>query len=160
MKKFISLLVVLSLTLGLSMTALAEEDNGGIPELENVEKHEIIYELPAPSSDDSDEGVQPLIWGQETHEPMVPTRYTTPFVIPDRYFAYEMSATSGNPNGTYAVALMDKYMDVVTSRSTIANGSTLKNDWIDVDAGETFQFRITNLTNSTLKVTITYYSWK
>lgn len=156
MKKIVSLLVVLSLFMAMTVTASATE----IPERE---EHKITYEFPAPGSDEAtdDDGVQPLIWGQETHEPMAKTRYTTPFVIPDRYFAYEITATSGNPSGKYAVALVESSdTSVVCNISTTANGTVKKIDWLDVYPGTSYQFRISNMTGSTLKVTITYYSWK
>lgn len=154
MKKFLSLILALTLCVSMSVTAFAEGPSD-IPELE---KTTITYDVPAAEEDD--DGIEPLIWGQETHEPNVQTRYTTPFVIPDRYFAYEVTATSGNPNGECAVALMNSYMWAIASETVFANGVMEKRDWIEVHPGESYQFRITNLTGSNLKVTITYYSWK
>ncbi len=158
MKKFISLLAVLTLCISMATTAFATDGKDS----SEIEKTTVTYEI-EPGTElvtKPGESVDPCIWGQETHEPTAKVRYTTPFTIPDRYFAYEMTATSGNPAGEYAVALMDRYNTVTTSRTNIANGSTLKNDWITVDAGEAYQFRITNFTGSNLKVTLTYYSWK
>lgn len=155
MKKLISLLLAVSLFTSMSVNAFAA-DRSDIPE---IEKTTITYEMPAPT-DDENAGIQPLIWNQESHETSKQIAYTPLFVIPDRYFAYEMSATSGNPSGSYAITLIDHNEDLIVRISNTANSSTKKADWITVDAGQTYQFKVSNLTGSNLKFSITYYSWK
>lgn len=155
MKKFISLLLSVSVFMSMAVTAFAA-DESDVPE---IEKTTITYEMPAPANDE-DAGIQPLMWDEENRETSKQLAYTPPFVIPDRYFAYEIRATSGNPSGSYAVALIDSDEDVVVRISNTANSSTKKADWITVDAGQTYQFKVTNLTGSNLIFSITYYSWK
>ncbi len=155
MKKLISLLLAVSLFTSMSVNAFAA-DRSDIPE---IEKTTITYEMPAPT-DDENAGIQPLIWDQESHETSKQLAYTPLFVIPDRYFAYEMSAISGNSSGKYAIALMDQYSIETHSITHTANSTTKKADWIDVVPGRSYQFRVTNFTGSNLIFTITYYSWK
>lgn len=150
-KKIVALLMALVMCLSFSTSVFASE----IPE---VEKHTITFEIPA--SDES--GVQPRIWNDPYFNlGSNVTLFTSSFVIPDRYFAYETRATNSNGNaisGSYIVDLMYEGNSVTYMTKPI-DGNTYKNDWIDVHAGKNYSFKITNGSSSSIIVYITYYSW-
>ncbi|MCI9454401.1 MAG: hypothetical protein HFG83_11350 [Dorea sp.] len=155
MKKSISLLLTIIVCFSMSISAFAaDEDNFVIPK--DIKETTITYQIDPNDVD----GIQPFIWNTEERETNKQTAYTPFFTIPDRYFAYEITATSDNPSGQFSVALIDKNSVTIRSISGIADGSYRKSDWIDVTAGQVYQFKVTNQTNSYLKFTITYYSWK
>lgn len=101
--------------------------------------------------------IQPRMWAQDGGESRLQYLYLVPFVIPDRYFAYEVSATGAS--GQYTAALMYDNFIVAATYGRVGAG-TYKNDWIEVDPGETYQFKISNFTGGTITVNLTYYSWK
>jgi len=155
MKKIFSLFLTVALCLSMYMSAFAADSSDGNSEIpEGIKKTTITYEMEA------DNGIQPLMWDVEERETSKQSAWTPIFTIPDRYFGYEISATSGNPYGEFNVALMDSYNTVVCSKTNLANGTVKKEDWITVHAGTNHQFLVSNLTGSYLKFKITYYSWK
>ena len=81
---------------------------------------------------------------------------TGTFSLTDRYFAFEMSATSSS-SGTYTVAL--KRSGVTKASATkYVNSGIFKKDWITITSGSHY-FTITNNTSASITVTLTYYSW-
>ena len=92
------------------------------------------------------------------------TTYTVKFAIPNKYFAYEVSATDSNGNACSAIysvnLLYQPTLSVIATNSGLtANGSSSKIDWITVSAGSDYLFKLCNSSNITLKINITYYSW-
>ena len=84
----------------------------------------------------------------------------SPSDIPDRYFAFEYSAT-GSVSGSYRVELLfGATLSPIAGAGSTVNSGTDKIDWIDLsDTGYKYLFCITNYTGSPINVTITYYSW-
>lgn len=154
-EKNFSLLLTVVIFFSTSVLAFAtDECDFDIPK--DLKKTSITYQIEPIDID----GIQPFIWNTEEWETTKQTAYTPLFTIPDRYFEYEITATSDNPSGLFSVALIDKNSETICNISGIANGSHRKAAWIDVTAGQIYQFKVTNQTNSYLKFTITYYSWK
>jgi len=108
---------------------------------------------------DEDLGIMPLIWGQD--KPSVGSNSsvdTNPFTVPERYFAFECSAT-GSSSGNYSVALKQG-SGTIASANKAVNGETTKIDWIDLkSSNNTCYFRVSNGTSSSISVILTYYSW-
>jgi hypothetical protein len=155
MKKLVSLLLVATLLMACVPVSLADDENP------NIVKHVISVEVPSTVSQDQPIGGDDSdIWGTGNFAVSSGTPYSTlPFTIPDRYFAYEIRAT-GASTQTFTVSLFDIYGSFYASGSTYADGySKVKVDWITVDAGESYQFKIYNNTGNILTVYITYYSW-
>ncbi len=158
MKKIISMLLVLIMCFSLfAVTAFASED-----ELHSsLEEHTVTLNI-APGGNAE---IMPAMWEQNTYTVNVGvTTYTAKFVIPDRYFAYEMSATGTNGQATsvlYSVYLVYNVTVPITGIGGVADGTPYKNDHIDLySTGEKYQFKIVNEGNTAIKVTLTYYSWK
>lgn len=155
-KKLFSLILAVAMCLSFSVTAFAAETDQAV-----LEKH--VVTLSVKPGDDA--GIMPAMWDQNTYTVGVGiTTYTPQFIIPDRYFAYEMSATgvSGAPVSVpYSVALMYDVTGLVASQNGIANGVSTKYDWIDLGfTGGSYLFRIINGGSEAINVTLTYYSWK
>ena len=157
MKKLFSLFLSVAFCLSMSMSAFAtdgSDNNSNVPE--GVKKTDVICIIGA----GDDAGIQPLIWG-ETEPTVSNAYYTSSFAIPDRYFGYDFTAVSStNPNGIYSVSLLDSNLSVIYKTGAHANGEPGKGDWINVNPGQSYRFRINNSTGSSLTVHITYYSWK
>ena len=133
-KKFLAIVLSLVMCFSFSAIAMAEE-------VDTPVNDPVIDEM----------------WDSGTYSvPAHTTINTAQFYIPDHHFAFEMSGT-GSSSGTYTVKLK------TASNSTIVTGnlninSSAKKDWISVNPGY-YYFSITNNTNSTISVTLTYYSW-
>lgn len=160
MKKFVATLMTIALFSSIfSLSAFAAESDvsASEPEWTTIE---IILE-PGDSINSIETGIMPLIWENPSYEVSNIT-YTGQFDVPDRYFAYETSATAANGSavsGTYSVDLLEGgSLGRLASTSNYANGSSTKNDWLDIGSGR-YLFKITNSTTTTLKVTLKYYSW-
>ena len=151
MKRFIALILALIFMMSFSTIAFADDDEG------ELVKHEITIEVPAGSSERVPSGTR--IWNQVSDSlESGYTEYCQHFIIPDRYFAYEYSAT-GSSSGTFSVALLDDDFGFYSGGSNYVNSPAQKNDWISVFPGEYYLFRVINNTSSTIYFTITYYSW-
>lgn len=86
---------------------------------------------------------------------------TPGFYIPDRYFAFEMRATTssgGTLNSSYSVTLK-KGNGLIASGTADIDGATYKLDWIDISSTGTYYFRITNNSSTSISVSLVYYSW-
>lgn len=155
-KILLTLITIIALLFSLSPKSFAAKNS---VEDQSITSHTIVLSISAVSSED--DGIVPYIWGEFNPGTVSHNIYNTPsFYIPDRYFAYEVSATAtnGSPvNENFSVAL--KYNSATKSIiSGKANGSVYKNDWIDVVPGN-YYFAVNNSTNSDLSIKITYYSW-
>lgn len=160
-RKIIALLLVISLFPVLPASVFAEEADGNtIPEGATRHTIELTVE-PGETLDPSDDsGVSPYIWNQGTYYP--PTNggvtHIPPFTIPDRYFAYE-ATVRGNGSGSCAISLVLVSVNVSIANLQVDVNCHEKLDWIDVNAGSSYKFIITNNTTSTVTVELTYYSW-
>ena len=164
LKKLLALFLAMVLATSFATTAMAAETENEIPE--NATRHTIELTVAADGTIESDDeyGIAPLIWNQENYTVSGNKTYTLQFTVPDRYFAYELTATdtSGNTlSSTYKVDLL-----LAVSFSTIASccqyvdGVTYKVDNIDLSSSnQTCLFCITNYTGTPISVTLTYYSW-
>ncbi len=166
MKKIVALLmaVVTAITC-LSMTAFAAETNSASTPA-TIEKHTIDIGL-APGDSiqaDGDSGIMPIMWNQEYHT-LVPRSVTLTyhFTIPDRYFAFEYSATAANGSTveTFYVELMYDVSILIAGGGGNTNGQAHKIDWINIENNGYHIFRITNQSYDTnITVHIVYYSWQ
>ena len=163
-KKLIALFLAMVLATSFATTAMAAEPDSEIPE--NATRHTIeLTVAPDGTIEGSDEdGVAPFIWNQENHTVSYDRTYTLQFTVPERYFAYEMRATStsGNAvNGTYSVdLLLASVFTSIASSTKNVDGNTYKVDNIDLrSSNRTCLFCITNYAGVPISVTITYYSW-
>ena len=171
-KKTVALFLALVLSVGcFSMTAMAAETTEtNIPA--NAVRHEVELTISADGTIEnietlsSAEGatVMPRAWWQNSYNVPTDATYSLSFVVPDRYMAFEMSATDYNGNsvsGTYKVDLMfvSSYT-VKTSLSRNVDGAMYKKDWIDLQTtNQNMIFKIWNYSNTPITVTLTYYSW-
>ena len=163
-KKLIALFLAMVLATSFATTAMAAENDSGIPE--NATRHTIeLTVAPDGTIEGTDEdGVAPFMWGNGSYSPPANgVTYTAQFTIPDRYFAYELSAIGSN--GATVSGTCSAYLLLSDAETSIAglnvniDGSTKKMDWIDVTAGDKHLFKIINGSSSSITVTITYYSW-
>lgn len=148
-----ALLTILTLVGTFPCVAFAADNSDENPE---ITSHTIVLTVPA--ADSNDDGIAPCIWGQDV--PSVgayATVNTASFDIPDRYFAFEATASGGS--GQYTVNLKNGSSTIATATYNI-DGVTHKEDWITINSSGTHYFRIINSANCAIKVTITYYSWK
>lgn len=162
LKKIFALVMALVLATSFSTVAFAAEESG-IPE--NATRHTIEVTVePGETLEGTEEGIAPYIWNQGTYNPPANgATYTAQFTIPDRYFAYEMYATStngSNVNANYEISLLHAAaFSIIASSSKPINGTTYKLDWIDVNANQNYLFKISNYSSVPITVRITYYSW-
>lgn len=166
MKKVFCFVLSLMLVFSLNITSVfaADAEGTGSPENGDIQKTTVTFTLnPSESADD---GIMPLIWDQSFPAIVDHCSADMPeFYVPDRYFAYEISATTesgGSANGGFGVVLKE-YISKgnVATLSAPVDGSPYKNDWIDLgSSGGKYYFRITNNTDVIINITITYYSWK
>ena len=171
-KKTVALFLALVLSVGcFSMTAMAAENTEtNIPA--NAVRHEVELTVSADGTIEnietlsSAEGatVMPRAWWQNSYNVPTDATYGLSFVVPDRYMAFEMSATDYNGNsvsGTYRVDLMFVSTSAVkTSITRDIDGVTYKKDWVDLlSTNNNMIFKIWNFSNTPIKVTLTYYSW-
>lgn len=157
-KRFISLLLVIVLSMTLSVSAFAAESE--TPTNSELEKHTIEFVLDPESSSD-DNSITPYIWGEEDYD-VNNVCYTVPFTIPNPNFAYEVIGYNEymQPcNVSFTVSLTTELNSLVSSLPVIANGSRHKQDWVSVSPNSKYKFKITNNTNIKLHIIITYYSW-
>ena len=85
---------------------------------------------------------------------------TSSFYIPDPHFAFETrgnTSTGGTTSGSYLVELKHG-SGTHASMNLDIDGYNYKLDWISVYAG-TYYFKITNYSNTSISVVLTYYSW-
>ena len=150
------MVLALALAFSFSTVAFAAEESG-IPE--NATRHTIEVTVEPGEND-----IAPYIWGQGTYNPPVNgATYTASFTTPHRYMAYEIRGIKSDgsvTNSTYEVSLL--YSLTMTSIASItesADGNTYKMDWITVEANDNYLFKIQNYTGTSIKVTITYYTW-
>lgn len=170
-KKTVALFLALVLSVGcFSMTAMAAETTEtNIPA--NAVRHEVELTVSADGTIEnietlsSAEGatVMPRAWWQNSYNVPTNSTYSPAFTIPDRYFAFEMSATDYNGNavsGNYRVELIDHASwSAIASQSGTANGLISKVDWIDIDTSRKYVFGMHNFTGVPIRVNLTYYSW-
>lgn len=156
-KKMVSFLLAMVMACSMTFTtafAVDENDSESTPT-----RHTIEITIPPQSEDD---GIMPCIWYDLGNQSVHSDPYRTKDIdIPDRYCAFEASASDENGNavnGSYTVALM-KNGGLVCSDNHPVDTQTYKTDWITVSPG-THYFIISNYADCNLKVTIKYYSWK
>lgn len=165
-KKLIALLLAMIIATCFATTAMASEcdSDSQIPENAICNTIELTVFPGETIEKIGGGGVAPLIWNQENHVVNYNKTYTQQFIVPERYFAYEMRATntSGNAiSGSYSVALyLSGPFTSIASATHNVNGNTYKVDNIDLGASnQSCLFCITNFTGVPISVTITYYSW-
>lgn len=160
-KRILTFALALCMLMALAMPASAA-DTDDLPDLHDprVKSHTIEITL-EPGEVPTDDGIMPLMWGQQKPQLGPRSSQETPeFNIPDRYFAFELSATGTNGqavSGTIAAELL-RGGGVKAAASGDADGNITKYDWIQVNTG-TYKFKLYNYTYSTLNFTLTYYSW-
>lgn len=151
MKKFFSLLLALIMCIPFSNVAFATE-------MPAVKATTVEFTVDA----NSESAIMPRIWNQVSYTLNSQTiTYGLRFNVPDRYFAYEASAVAtngGTATGNFSASLMLNASITLASIAGNANGTVYKNDWIDLGSGD-YLFKVSNSTDTTLTVTITYYSW-
>ena len=109
LKKLIALFLAMVIATSFTITALAAETEPEIPE--NATCHTIELNLAADGTVESytQDGITPRIWNQINHTVSGNKTYTLQFTVPERYFAYEMratTATGGTVNANYNVELL------------------------------------------------------
>lgn len=156
MKKFLALVLVTVLTLSLSANVFAAE-NGENIQPENAKTHTIEMTI----EPGEEYGIMPCMW--DTKNETVSSTFTTDyFTVDSPFFAYETSATSqtgGSASGTYRVEFMTKSGGVISSVQMSINGVTHKEDWIPVDVNGQYKFKLYNFSNTTIIISLTYYSF-
>lgn len=172
-KKTVALFLALVLSVGcFSMTAMASETTEtNIPA--NAVRHEVELTVSADGTIEnietlsSAEGatVMPRAWWQNSYNVPTDATYTPAFTVPERYFAFEMSATDYNGNavsgGRYRVDLLShSTMGSLANMSRNVDGTTYKLDWIDLESTNKYcLFKIQNVSGTPIVVNLTYYSW-
>lgn len=139
MKRIIAILVALAMCITMTNTAFAAELDTPVREEDIDEMYDSkTIVIPAYSS-----------------------VTTSSFYIPDPYFAFESTgntSTGGTTtNGSYLVELKHG-SGTHASQNLNIDGVNYKLDWISVYAG-TYYFKITNYSNTAIRVVLTYYSW-
>ena len=139
MKRIIAILVALAMCITMTNTAFAAELDTPVQEEDIDEMYDSkTIVIPAYSS-----------------------VTTSSFYIPDPHFAFESTgntSTGGTTtNGSYLVELKHG-SGTHASQNLNIDGYTYKLDWISVYAG-TYYFKITNYSNTAIRVVLTYYSW-
>ena len=108
-KKIFALFLAMIMATSFATTAMAAESDSGIPE--HATSHTIELTVnPDGTVEGSEDGVSPFIWNQIQHTVSGNKTYTLQFTVPERYFAYEMRATTssgGTVNANYRVDLLD-----------------------------------------------------
>ena len=172
-KKTVALFLALVLSVGcFSMTAMAAESTEtNIPA--NAVRHEVELTVSADGTIEnietlsSAEGatVMPRAWWQNSYNVPTDATYTPAFTVPERYFAFEMSATDYNGNavsgGRYRVdLLLHSSMASIANASHNVDGIKYKLDWIDLNSSNQYcLFKIQNASGTPIVVNLTYYSW-
>ena len=162
-KKLIALFLAIIMATSFATTAMAAEPDSGTPE--NLVSHTIELTVnPDGTVEGGEDGISPFIWNQENHTVSGNKTYTQQFNVPERYFAYEMRATTstgGTVNSNYRVELLHAgTFGLFASCTQAVDGVTYKVDHIDLEcSNERVLFCITNGTGVPISVTITYYSW-
>ena len=162
-KKLIALFLAIIMATSFATTAMAAEPDSGTPE--NLVSHTIELTVnPDGTVEGGEDGISPFIWNQEHHTVSGNKTYTQQFNVPERYFAYEMRATTssgGTVNANYRVDLLDaQAFGIIAANNKPVDGNTYKVDHIDLNAtNERLLFCISNYTGVPISVTITYYSW-
>lgn len=163
-KKIFALFLAIIMATSFATTAMAAESDSGTPE--NLVSHtiELTVNPDGTVEGGEDDGISPFIWNQENHTVSGNKTYTQQFTVPERYFAYEMTATDASGNaisGNYMVDLLDaQTFCVIASCTQQVDGNTYKIDHIDLySSNERVLFCITNATGVPISVTLTYYSW-
>lgn len=118
---------------------------------------------PAVATSSEDDGIMPLVWNEFTADVPANSSVTiSGFSVPERYIAFEASATlmgGGTTSQTYYVGL-ETYGQPLASANYAANGVSHKIDWIDLQAtNNSVGFKIVNHGNVAITVHIVYYSW-
>lgn len=158
LKKMLSFVLAIVLVFGANLTtAFAAEPGDTVTE-------PVRHTIEVVVEPGEEAGIMPLMWDNKSIGVTTNTTVTTPsFIVPERYMALEVKATDNNYNPTntnFSVTLLCN-SSVKFTQSFTANGETDKVDWVDLRATNTScYFEITNNTNTSLRVTLTYYSWK
>ena len=160
-RSLIALLLVFATLLCISMPAFAAEPEVACaPESATRNTVEVTVQPGEELIMNNNAVVMPRIWEQQVYNvPYGTTTYTPQFVIPHRYFAYEFSATSST--GIYSSLSVNLiYHGVVMASATgYVNRDSVKVDWINVYANDSYYFQIVNNATTAITVTLTYYSW-
>lgn len=155
MKKFVSFLLTFAMVFAMNFTNVfaAQSNNSTIEYLGTS----YVFS-------DGDEGIMPLIWSQFTADlPANSTLTLSDFSIPDRYMAFEATATvmgGGTNEGTYSVHVLQDDCSIAGIGYQI-DGIMHKKDWIDFQATDNkCGFKISNNASVAITVKIVYYSWR
>ncbi len=154
---FALLLSLVFTTVCISATAFATTPEPTRHSIEiELNPGESINAVPTPDA-------MPAMWNQESHTVEAGTvLYTLHFNIPDRYFAYEVTArypSGATSNETINVSLMYGSTTAIAGINVPLDNQPHKVDWIDIDTSAMYLFKITNTSMNNMYVNIVYYSW-
>ena len=125
---------------------------------EGMTEHTIEIIVPA-----AEEVVMPYMWDDGSFWPITGTSTTPRFTVDSTNFAFETNATDVNGNAcsaNYTTSLMTGLgNNAIASVANIADGATEKVDWINVNNGASYYFKLTNHSNTAIAVYLKYYSW-
>lgn len=159
-KKVLCLALALMMVFTVTCTTAFAEDSGDNHEMPEGLIRTTI-EITVEPGEDAD--IMPLIWDQKN--PTVGNGYsrTSSFVVPERYFAYEASATDAITgeavDGTVVINLYQNDC-LADSNGIPINGKTYKADWIDLHgSNSTCYFKLRSNSDDFVSVVLTYYSW-
>ena len=117
---------------------------------ERMTEHTIEIIVPA-----AEEVVMPYMWDDGSFWPITGTSTTPRFTVDSTNFAFETNATDVNGNAcsaTYVTSLMTYAGTPIVSAGNTANGTTKKIDWINVNNGATYYFRLVNQSSTPIAV--------
>lgn len=157
LKKMLSFVLAIVLVFGANLTtAFAAEP-------EDTANEPVRHTIDVVVDPGEDAGIMPLIYDNKDIG-MIPngTVTTSSFTVPERYMAVEVTITDSNGNASNAECSITLYSNN-SSRSGgsfVANGVMEKIDWVDLKSSNTScYFKLTNHSNTALRVNLVYYSW-
>ena len=124
---------------------------------EGMTEHTIEIIVPA-----AEEVVMPYMWDDGSFWPITGTSNTPRFTVDSTNFAFETNATDVNGNhcsANYTTSLMNSSNNPIASIGNIADGQTEKMDWLNVQNGGTYYFRLISHSSTPIAVYLKYYSW-
>lgn len=157
LKKMLSFVLAIVLVFGANLTtAFAAEPGDTVTE-------PVRHTIEVVVEPGEEAGIMPLMWDDDNIGVTRNTTVTTAsFTVPERYMAFEATVTDSNGNACSAECSITLYSNssAKSGGSFSANGIMDKIDWIDLRATNTScYFKITNTSNTALRVHLVYYSW-
>lgn len=157
LKKMLSFVLAIVLVFGANLTtAFAAEPGDTVTE-------PVRHTIEVVVEPGEEAGIMPLIWDEKyVGMPINSTATTASFTIPERYMAFEATVTDSNGNACNAECSITLYCnsEPKAGGSFEANNKSEKIDNIDLRVtNSSCYFKITNASNTALRVHIVYYSW-